>query len=153
MKISPGPLWPVFSSFLLFGSHTSAQPAAPRVVTNSADSGPGSLRESLALAAATPGAETITFAANLSGQSLVLLSQLTIHDIDGVSVDASATLVVGVHDPVSSSATWIYRLSSYVPRHGTLIVMAVAARPVPIAVCRPTCALLNLLDAILSSLA
>jgi hypothetical protein len=90
MKISPGPLWPVFSSFLLFGSHTSAQPADPRVVTNSADSGPGSLRESLALAAATPGAETITFAANLSGQSLVLLSQLTIHDIDGVTVDASA---------------------------------------------------------------
>lgn len=70
------------------------------VVSNSNNSGPGSLRQAIADAALTPGADTITFAPALSGQSIALsgvadavngASALLISDTTGgVTLDATA---------------------------------------------------------------
>ena len=58
------------------------------VTTTSASStNPGSLRGALIAAAATPGADTITFAPALSGQSIVLASEIVAGDADGVTID------------------------------------------------------------------
>lgn len=48
--------------------------AATNVVTTLADSGPGSLREAIAIAQTNPGPDTITFATNLSGGVIRLTS-------------------------------------------------------------------------------
>jgi autotransporter-associated beta strand protein len=65
------------------------QEAAATVVTNANDAGTGSLRWALANAAAIPGANTITFDAALSGQTITTLSELAIGD-SSVTIDASA---------------------------------------------------------------
>ena len=69
------------------------------LVTNTNDVGPGSLRQALHDAAALPGADTITFAPGLSGQTIALSSfsgsggdatALVVNDSGGVTLDASA---------------------------------------------------------------
>jgi hypothetical protein len=70
----------ILASALLF----SAQ--AQMVVTNNADSGPGSLRQTIAEAA---GGDTITFDASLSGQTIALTNgQILL--LKSLSIDASA---------------------------------------------------------------
>jgi len=65
---------------------TSAQAA---VVTNTNDSGPGSLREAIAIATGTP--DNITFDAGLSGQTFVLTTgELVINRNFTLIIDASA---------------------------------------------------------------
>lgn len=69
--------------------------ATPEIyVTNTADSGPGSLRQALADAAATPGSNTILFGSSFNGEvadTITLTStELTVNDTDGVTIDASA---------------------------------------------------------------
>ncbi|QDU11903.1 choice-of-anchor Q domain-containing protein [Gimesia aquarii] len=59
-------------------------------VVNTNDSGTGSLREAIELANANAGADTITFDASLSGQSIVLTNELIITDdltITGLGAD------------------------------------------------------------------
>jgi hypothetical protein len=58
-------------------------------VTSSNDSGPGSLRQALANAAAIAGPDTVTFGAGFSGATFSLQSQLIIADNDPVTLDAS----------------------------------------------------------------
>ncbi|MBX7211997.1 MAG: hypothetical protein K1X78_27070 [Verrucomicrobiaceae bacterium] len=71
------------------------------IVTTTADSGTGSLRQALgdAADAANPGADTITFAADLSGQSIELSTNVpsaqgqtavNVNDTGGVTIDASS---------------------------------------------------------------
>lgn len=90
MKIPRGKLCQALP--YLFASLTcaNAELTSSRIVTQVADSGPGSLREMLALAATTPGAETITFSPALNGQIITLASEILINDPDGVTVDASS---------------------------------------------------------------
>ncbi len=59
-------------------------------VTNADNDGPGSLRQALNAAAATPACNIITFAAALSGQTITLLGELVVNDAGGVIIDASA---------------------------------------------------------------
>ena len=60
------------------------------LVTNTADSGAGSLRQALADAANNPGGDTIFFDPALSGQTITLTSgAITVNDTKGVTVDAS----------------------------------------------------------------
>ncbi|MBL9146110.1 MAG: hypothetical protein JNM99_20685 [Verrucomicrobiaceae bacterium] len=59
------------------------------VVENTNDSGPGSLRQALLDAAATPGAQNLSLAPALSGQTIVLRSEIGITDTDGVTIDAT----------------------------------------------------------------
>ena len=70
-----------------------SQSWAPRcrtVVTSDADSGPGSLRQILSIAALKAGDDLITFSSELSGQTIKLVSPLTINEDDyGVTIDAS----------------------------------------------------------------
>lgn len=67
-------------------------PAATLTVLNINNSGPGSLRQSVIDAAASPGADIIDFAPALSGQTLVLASEIVLSMISAgnVSVDASS---------------------------------------------------------------
>lgn len=58
-------------------------------VTSSSDTDPGSLRQALADAAARPGADFITFAPGLSGQTITLGSELVINDANPVTIDAT----------------------------------------------------------------
>jgi len=90
MKITRGLLCPVFQTLFVLLINANGALTEPPIVTNPADSGPGSLRDNLALAASSPGADTVTFATSLSGQTISLSSQISINDIDGVTVDASA---------------------------------------------------------------
>src|SRR4051794_13981404 len=95
--ISRGALWLLLLSLVgllaLLGGDPGARPvraAAPLVVTTTADSGPGSLREAIETANAAPGLDTITFAIPGSGvQTIQPLSALpTITDpviVDGTS--------------------------------------------------------------------
>ncbi len=62
----------------------------PFLVVNNADSGAGSLRQALADAATLSGADTITFAAALSGQTITLGSEIVVNGAGGVTVDATA---------------------------------------------------------------
>src|SRR6478672_11528590 len=64
---------------------SATSPAATLTVTNNADSGAGSLRDTLAAAAPD---DTIVFDAGLSGQTITLGSQLTL--TRNVTIDASA---------------------------------------------------------------
>src|SRR5690349_16081125 len=59
--------------------------AATQTVTSTADSGTGSLRDTLAAAAA---GDTVAFDPSLSGQTITLASQLTL--AQNVTIDASA---------------------------------------------------------------
>ena len=59
-------------------------------VTNTANSGVGSLRGVVAYALAKPGADTIDFAPSLSGQTIVLAGEITLDDDAGVTIDATA---------------------------------------------------------------
>ncbi|HEX5397657.1 MAG TPA: hypothetical protein VFY06_01230, partial [Verrucomicrobiae bacterium] len=52
--------------------------AATLVVTNVADSGPGSLRAAVTTANAKPGADVITFGPALSGELILLGSELVL---------------------------------------------------------------------------
>ena len=62
----------------------------PLVVTSASDSGDGTLRAAVALAAGLPGADTITFAPALNGDELaVTSSEMVLNDPDGVTIDAS----------------------------------------------------------------
>ncbi|MBL9137057.1 MAG: hypothetical protein JNK85_14390 [Verrucomicrobiales bacterium] len=63
--------------------------ASEFVVTSANDSGPGSLRQALADAAAKPGADRITFAPGFKGP-IPLATFIDIEDADGVSIDASS---------------------------------------------------------------
>src|SRR5258708_1503784 len=68
---------------------TLASPAAPLVVTNLADSGPGTLRQAISFANTNADADVITFASALSGRTNILTSgQLTISG--SLTIDASA---------------------------------------------------------------
>jgi hypothetical protein len=62
----------------------------PLVVSNGFDSGTGSLRQALLNAAATPGANNITFTPSFSGP-VRLTGEITITDPGGVTVDATTT--------------------------------------------------------------
>lgn len=66
-----------------------AAQGADFTVTNTEDSGPGSLRQLLGEASLSPGADTITFIARIAGETIALLSEISITDADGVTVDAS----------------------------------------------------------------
>lgn len=63
-------------------------PANPFFVTSASDSGPGSLRQAIALAATHPGPDTITFDPFLSGVNILLNDTLEINDPDPVIIDA-----------------------------------------------------------------
>jgi hypothetical protein len=89
MKITRGLLRPVLPSFFVLLANAHGALADEQIVSSLADSGTGSLRNALALAASRPGAETITFAPSLSGQTITLNSQISINDPDGITVDAS----------------------------------------------------------------
>lgn len=64
------------------------------LVTNTTNTGTGSLRQAIANAAINPGAETVTFAPGLS-DTIVLTSEILITDTAGVTIDATA-LPVGL---------------------------------------------------------
>lgn len=84
----------VDNSALLVDNFTISA-ATPIQVTNANNDGPGSLRQALAAAAATPAFNVITFATALNGQTITLLSEIAINDAGGVVIDASA-LVSGI---------------------------------------------------------
>ena len=60
------------------------------LVTNTNNSGPGSLRQTLTDAASFAGPNTLTFAPDLSGQTLTFGSEIVITDNAAVTVDASS---------------------------------------------------------------
>ncbi len=67
----------------------------PILVTTIANSGAGSLRQAVIVAAASPGGDLIRFAPGLSGATIVLLAQISISDdldIDATSLPAGLTL-------------------------------------------------------------
>jgi predicted outer membrane repeat protein len=67
-------------------------------VTNAGNSGIGSLRDVLAYAQSKPGADTVTFAPELSGGVILLDPEIVSDDTEGVTVDASslpAVLTIG----------------------------------------------------------
>ena len=70
--------------------------AAPFSVTNTNDSGEGSLRQAISDANASAGEDTINFDPSLSGQTITLSSQqLTIADSAGLTIDGgSANITV-----------------------------------------------------------
>ncbi|MEQ1748962.1 MAG: S8 family serine peptidase, partial [Prosthecobacter sp.] len=70
-------------------------------VTTSADAGTGSLRQALADAAASPGPDTITFAAELSGQTI----HLTTNTSTGPTNDRSSLIINGDTSGVTMDAT------------------------------------------------
>ncbi|MDB6173339.1 MAG: hypothetical protein JWL59_2650 [Chthoniobacteraceae bacterium] len=67
-----------------------AASAATYTVTNNADSGAGSLRQTLADAADQAGADTLMFVPGMSGQTMTLASEIIVDDQGGVSIDASS---------------------------------------------------------------
>ena len=75
--------------------------AAPFSVTNTADSGEGSLRQAISDANANAGEDTIAFDPSLSGQTITLASQLTITDSAGLTIDGgSADITVSGNNAV-----------------------------------------------------
>jgi hypothetical protein len=63
--------------------------SAFRIVTTTSDDAYGSLRQAISDASATPGWESIAFASNLSGGTILLGSTLGFSDIDGLTIDAT----------------------------------------------------------------
>lgn len=57
------------------------------VVTNTADSGPGSLRHALAAAGANPGPHNITFASSMAGRTIQPLTPLPALSTPGTEID------------------------------------------------------------------
>ncbi|MBL9116560.1 MAG: hypothetical protein JNJ83_16255 [Verrucomicrobiaceae bacterium] len=95
----------------------SIEAATPLVVTNTNDSGPGSLRATLDTADGTPAFNIITFAPALNGGTITLDSQLAVNDASGMAIDASGlsnglTIDGGDNDyrifDVSGAATRMY---------------------------------------------
>jgi hypothetical protein len=75
--------------------------AAPFSVTNTADSGEGSLRQAISDANASAGEDTINFDPSLSGQTITLGSQLPIADGAGLTIDGgSANITVSGNNAV-----------------------------------------------------
>ncbi len=75
--------------------------AAPFSVTNTADSGEGSLRQAISDANASVGEDTINFDPSLSGQTITLGSELRITDSAGLIIDgASANITVSGNNAV-----------------------------------------------------
>jgi len=107
---SDGSTWTEFtgSNYQLFSISSAI------VVSTTADSGSGSLRQAIADAAARPGADTIVFDPALNGQRIHLTtsasnSAITINDSGGLAIDASA-LPNGMTIDDGSAST--YRLFS-----------------------------------------
>jgi hypothetical protein len=72
--------------------------AATLVVTNAHDAGPGSLRQALLDAATSPGPDTITFDAALSGETILLVAPLVVDSdvtIDGTGLEVPVALSGG----------------------------------------------------------
>jgi hypothetical protein len=70
-------------------------------VTNTNDSGEGSLRQAISDANASAGEDTINFDPSLSGQTITLGSQLTIADSAGLTIDGgSANITVSGNNAV-----------------------------------------------------
>ena len=67
----------------------------PLLVSNNADSGPGSLRNTIATAASLPGPDFIAFAPGLSGQTITFGSRIILNDAAGIVIDAT-TLAAGL---------------------------------------------------------
>jgi len=63
-------------------------------VSSAADTGPGSLRQAVADAAAFPGADSVAFAPGLFGQTIRLASELAVSDADGVTVRGSPGILI-----------------------------------------------------------
>ncbi len=75
--------------------------AAPFSVTNTADSGEGSLRQAMSDANASAGEDTINFDPSLSRQTITLGSQLAVADSAGLTIDGgSANITVSGNDAV-----------------------------------------------------
>ena len=75
--------------------------AAPFSVTNTADSGEGSLRQAISDANASVGEDTIAFDPSLSGQTITLGSQLAVADSAGLTIDGgSANITVSGNNAV-----------------------------------------------------
>ena len=75
--------------------------AAPFAVSNTADSGEGSLRQAISDANASAGEDTIAFDPSLSGQTITLASQLAVADSAGLIIDGgSANITVSGNDAV-----------------------------------------------------
>jgi predicted outer membrane repeat protein len=69
------------------GAYEYTDPPATYTVTNLNDSGAGSLRDTIALANAHFGADTITFAAGLTGGTITLASKLQVTDAVTINGD------------------------------------------------------------------
>ena len=74
------------------------RPRGPFPVTNNLDSGAGSLRQALLDATAAPGPDVITFAPSLAGQTISLVSTISIFNAGEVTVDASAAPGLVIND-------------------------------------------------------
>jgi subtilisin-like proprotein convertase family protein len=74
---------------------------SPKTVTTAADSGPGSLRQAIADAAASPGPDSITFDSSLSGQTI----QLTTNTSTGPTNDRSSLIISGATGGITIDAT------------------------------------------------
>ena len=78
------------------------------VVTNTNDSGPGSLRWTLENAATIFGANAITFAPAIAGQKISLASTIIIEDAGGVTVDATGAPGIVIDDGTATSYGLFY---------------------------------------------
>jgi hypothetical protein len=79
--------------------------AATLVVTNLADSGPGTLRSAVAVANTNAGGADITFDPALSGQTVLLTSgQLTLSNQFNLTIDASSLPAASSLTPAATPA-------------------------------------------------
>ena len=85
----------IFSTLcVLAGLGSPAAQAATFSVTNTGDSGGGSLRQAILDANATPGADTITFAAGVTGTIALTSGQLTVTDNLTINGPGAANLTI-----------------------------------------------------------
>ncbi len=85
-----------YSRRLILALSLATAHAATFTVTNTNDSGAGSLRAAVAQANASPGADTINFAANVTGKIILTSGQIQITDAltitgNGVGIDGNGT--------------------------------------------------------------
>lgn len=78
-------------------------------VTNTNDTGAGSLRQALTDAANHAGADAVAFASSLSGQTITFASEIIVTDTGGVTVDATS---IGGLTISGNNATRLFRVSS-----------------------------------------